>query len=155
MIVATTSQVIGSTYVASAKSGESSEIVVLRKGSEETVEVRIGTFEAADASEATNGDENGSATELLGATVADLSDDARQRIGVDEDVEGAVVTSLSASGAAAKAGLAVGDVIVELGSEPVTSASDLETALENKNEGSALALVNRAGRQIFVAIDLA
>jgi S1-C subfamily serine protease len=57
-------------------------------------------------------------------------------------------------GSAAKAGLKVGDVIVQVGGTPVTSAAELNAALDEAHTTSALLLVNRRGGPFFVGVKL-
>jgi serine protease Do len=66
-----------------------------------------------------------------------------------------VVTSLKGDGPASSAGLQVGDVIVQVGGEPIAGPSELETALGKLETDAALLLVNRRGDQIFVGVKLA
>ncbi|MCY7413127.1 MAG: trypsin-like peptidase domain-containing protein, partial [Salinibacterium sp.] len=67
--------------------------------------------------------DTGAATHgLLGATVADIEDVASL---ADSSVVGAGIVDLTAGGAAANAGLQVGDVITQLGGVPITGKTDL------------------------------
>ena len=67
---------------------------------------------------------NGSATHgLLGASVGDVTDEATSN--TQSQVIGAVVKEISLGGAAAAAGLQVGDVITKLDGIPVTGKTDL------------------------------
>ena len=67
---------------------------------------------------------NGSATHgLLGASVGDVTDEATSN--TQSQVIGAVVKEISPGGAAAAAGLQVGDVITKLDGIPVTGKTDL------------------------------
>ena len=141
--------------VAATASGASVDLNVLRDGEETTIALEIGTLETAEAEDAPAAVEDTTATQVLGATVEPLDDETRTRLGLDETVAGVVITSLSGEGAASRAGLRVGDVIVQLDSAEVTRPADLEGALEGSADDTALALVNRGGRQLFVALDLA
>ncbi|MGN6426407.1 MAG: S1C family serine protease [Leifsonia sp.] len=63
---------------------------------------------------------NGSATHgLLGASVADASSDSKAT------TVGALIKSVTSGGAAAKAGLAEGDIVVNFNGTPITDATDL------------------------------
>ncbi|MEM8630020.1 MAG: Do family serine endopeptidase [Pseudomonadota bacterium] len=142
--------------VAAAGAGDAVDVIVLRDGDRETIEINVGKFEPQQTAElATQEPAEGSAMEQLGATVAELTDSARAEIGVDEDINGLVITSLSDSGAAAEAGLQVGDVIVRLGSQPTETPKALSEALETEKTDPALMLVNRSGQQIFLAVKIA
>jgi S1-C subfamily serine protease len=74
----------------------------------------------------------------LGASIADAAGVRLRREGVPE--RGAYVGRVRPGSAAARAGLASGDVIVELGGRPVATAADVETALAVHEPGSTLRL---------------
>lgn len=143
-------KIVGATDV-----GEAVDVVVLRDGEETTLEVEIGVLESAELQDAAPQVEETAVNDMLGATIEPLSNETRQRLGLDEDVAGVVITSLSGEGAASRAGMRVGDVIVRLDSAEVAAPADLEGALETSANDTALALVNRGGQQLFVALDLA
>ena len=141
--------------VAATEAGSTVDIGILRDGDRRDVGVKVGELPAeqlAAVSPAATPDSEEAASEKLGATVAALSPEARQSLGVDEAVDGAVVTSLKSGGAAAEAGLRVGDVIVRVGDTEVTSAEELDAALERTDKQTALLLVNRRGSQIFMSV---
>ncbi len=144
--------------VGSTAAGSEVDVTVLRDGSEETVSVKIGALKteqhAADGAPAEQDAENAD-SEKLGATVAALTPPVRERLGLDPEMTGAVVTDLRQGGAADKAGIEIGDVIVEVGSIPVTNAAELDAALAETKTRSALLLVSRQGNTIFVAVSLA
>jgi serine protease Do len=142
--------------VAAVEAGKSVDIVVLRDGAEVTVDLAIGAYQSEQtAALAAPAKSEDAALAALGATVAELTDSARQEVGVDEKVEGLVVTSVSETGPAAHAGLRVGDVIVRLGDQDIQTTDALGKALETENTDPALLLINRSGRQIFVAVRIA
>ncbi len=62
------------------------------------------------------------------------------------------MTSLKSGGAAAEAGIRVGDVIVRVGDEEVKSAQELDAALTGTDKETALLLVNRRGNQLFMSV---
>ena len=82
----------------------------------------------------------------IGLAVSELSAEQRTRFGVPF---GLMVRAVSA--ASAQAGLAPGDVIVGVGSEPLSSAKQLEAALQTGKISVALQII-RDGTQLFVAL---
>ncbi len=68
------------------------------------------------------------------------------------DVKGAVVADVESSAAAAEAGLAPGDVIVQLDGAPVTSALDMESKLASRQPGAqvTLGVLTRSGQTTSV-----
>jgi len=143
-------------FVGATKAGTRVAVEIMRNGEERTEHVKIGKLPVSEqaANDNTPQREDSAASERLGATVAPLLPDARRNLGLDDSVEGAVVTSLKSDGAASQAGLEVGDVVVRVGDKPVASPADLESALEATQQKSALLLVNRHGHQMFVGVKL-
>jgi len=71
-------------------------------------------------------------------------------------VEGLLVSSVAADGPAARAGLLVGDVIVEAGGQPARELEALRATISDTPPGEALALtVSRAGQRLSLAVDVA
>ncbi|MGO9828815.1 MAG: trypsin-like peptidase domain-containing protein [Myxococcaceae bacterium] len=89
--------------------------------------------------------------DLLGLTVADLDADAAQRLRARGP--GVWVQSLEAGGLAARAGLRVGDVVVEVDGRRVTSAEDFHAAVVQYGEGKKLTLrLERRGQSRSVVL---
>jgi len=61
---------------------------------------------------------------VLGVTIASLTPDAREALGVDLE-QGALVTSVLENSAAESAGIQVSDIITEFNGEPVTGSREL------------------------------
>ena len=66
----------------------------------------------------------------MGVSLITVNNDLAQRFGI-QATEGAYINSLTAGGAAAKAGLQEGDVILKVDGEPITSSSDLVLAVRS------------------------
>jgi serine protease Do len=138
------------------KAGSTAKIDIMRQGAARSVAVKIGELKTERHAANTSGpvDNESAESERLSATVSALSPGLRQSLGLDEAVEGAVITSLKADGTAARAGLKVGDVIVQVSGAPVTSAAEVNAALDQAPTASALLLVNRHGDPFFVGVKL-
>jgi putative serine protease PepD len=79
--------------------------------------------------------DNGSATHgLLGASVRDVSSDGNL---TSTSTVGAVVADLTSGGAAEKAGIQKGDVIVKFNDSPITGATDLTAQVRSVAAGSS------------------
>lgn len=142
--------------VAATENGAMADITLFREGDKVTEKVQIGELRSAELmTEAAPAEEAETSLDTFGATVAELTEGARAEVGIGDDVDGVVVTSLSASGPAASAGLQVGDVIVRLGDQTVNTPTAMRKALDGQGAKPALLLVNRRGQQLFVAVDMA
>jgi serine protease Do len=135
--------------------GKTVEIDVLRAGKPLTLTVTIEKREAqADPRGKNPGGSGGADLSQLGLVAEDLSSHARRRFGIGDEVKrGVVVTQVNPGSPADRSGLRPGDVILELHRKPVSSASELETAVRNapKDKGLLL-LVQRGDRTSYVAI---
>ena len=86
----------------------------------------------------------------LGIHGQDLDQDARQDLGLAPD-EGVAVAGVE--GAAQRAGLRPGDVVLSVGREPVSSVGELDAQLAGVGEDSTvMLLVRRGGSTQFVAV---
>ena len=83
----------------------------------------MGEFHKEAPEEASNGGA-GEQRGRLGLTVADLSPDVRQQLHVPEQVHGAAIEEVRPGSAADDAGLAPGDVILEVNRHPVEDADN-------------------------------
>ena len=90
----------------------------------------------------------GGARLWIGAAIGSVeSDAAAVRLGLDPSTRGVVVTEVFEGGPAARAQLAVGDVIVRLDDEEIRSEAAFVAALERRKVGSrvVLELIDSAG----------
>ncbi len=91
---------------------------------------------------------------FIGVQPADLTPDLVERFDVDA-AEGVLVLSVSEHGAAARAGLRAGDVIVSLGQKPIRIVEDLFGTLRRYRPGDQVLLtVLREGERLSVALTL-
>ncbi|MEL6197673.1 MAG: DegQ family serine endoprotease, partial [Pseudomonadota bacterium] len=148
--------------VADTAVGSSVRVVVFRKGKTQNVKVTLGLLEQESAQPipaAINPQPPVAPTELdtLGLTLGALTDDARNQFGIPADVTGVLITDVASEGPAGTEGLRPGQVIVEVGQEPVANAADVERMVEQiREEGkkAVLLLVHAGGDLRFVPLSL-
>ena len=152
-----------SRVVADTAVGKAVDVVIIRKGQEETKQVTLGRLEdgekAVQASNKTQPEAEKPATQrALGLDLAGLSQDLRTRYKIKDSVKGVVITNVDSSSDAAEKRLSAGEVIVEVAQEAVTNAADLKKRVEQlKKDGkkSILLLVsNPDGELRFVALSV-
>ena len=88
---------------------------------------------------------------LRGLTFVELTDLWRKALVLPEKTQGVVVTDIDPDTPGVQAGLAQGDVIEEVNRKKVISLSEL-SLLAEKAQGDALLLVNRKGKETFIAL---
>jgi serine protease Do len=149
--------------VADTPIGKDVQVTVIRKGKEDTKTVKLGRLEdgekkAALAKNEGTPEEKSVVKKTLGLDLSNLTDDLRKRYKIKDSVKGVVITAVEDGSAAADKRLAPGDVVVEVGQEPVSSAADVQKKIDQlKKDGrkSALLLVaNAEGEVRFVALAL-
>jgi serine protease Do len=107
--------------VSETSPGTTIELGILRNGSAQTLSVKVGEFHK-DAEVASDGDSASPQKGKLGLAVAELTPDVRQQLHIPQQVNGVAVQSVRPASPAEDAGLAPGDVILEVDRKPVTSA---------------------------------
>ena len=137
-------------------------VVVFRKGKTQTLKITIALLEEAGgrvAARAPDGDsgEPGEELELteLGLMLGTLSDDVRSKFGIADDVTGVVVIDVANGGSADEKGVRPGDVIVEVGQEPVGSPAEVEARVADAataGRKSVLFLIQSGGDLRFVPL---
>ena len=152
-----------SRVVADTAVGKEVEVVVIRKGKEETKKVTLGRLEdnekakqAAAKSKDEPPAEKPVTQKALGLDLAALSKDLRAQYKIKDSVKGVVITGVEAASDAAEKRLSAGDVIVEVAQEAVTNCGRRQEAGRSDQEGrqkSVLLMVaNGEGELRFVAL---
>jgi serine protease Do len=85
----------------------------------------------------------------LGMTVTELSNQARERIGLDENIHGMLVTDVEFNSQAADKGITREMVITAVNDKPVRSLGDWRGAIESAQPGAVMKLVVVAGPREF------
>src|SRR5712692_2051242 len=153
-----------SRVVADTAVGKEVDVVIIRKGAEETRKVTLGRLEDGDkavqAAAKTQAEpaEKPVTQKALGLDRLVLSKDLRSKYKIKDSVKGVIITGVDGSSDAAEKRLSAGDVIVEVAQEAVSSAADIKKRVEQlKKDGkkSVLLLVaNGDGELRFVALSV-
>ncbi len=144
--------------VADAPVGEAVPVVVLRDGKSETLQVTLGRREEAEAESipaVAAAPADAKEAEMMGLTLAPLTDDAKKKLGLSADAAGLLVVKVDVASEAYGKGLREGDLITEAGQQKVVRLKDLEDRVsEAKSAGrkSLLLLIRRGGDPRFVAL---
>ena len=90
---------------------------------------------------------------LAGVAVQNLDTGTAQQLGLENDVNGVVVTEVFPGSYAARAGLAQGDVISEINRQPVRSEEDFVKVVSNlKDQASALVFIHRGKGALYLTV---
>lgn len=147
--------------VADTEVGKRVDIVVFRGGKEETLTVEVGLLEDTTlaAAPGTPQPEKAAPADraVLGMTVAALDRSLRRQFSLPDSVTGLVVTKVETGSDAFAKGMREGDIIVEVGQQPVASPKEMQAridAAEQAGRNSILLLVRRDDQPRFVALNL-
>jgi serine protease Do len=132
--------------VGSLKPGTVVNLKVWRKGESRDIKVTLGDYN--DSSLASAGSTESASPARLGVSVRPLTPEERHEAGVNG---GLLIQDVA--GAAARAGIQPGDVILSLNGEPVSSVAQLRALVAKAGKHIAL-LVQRNDATIFVPVDL-
>jgi serine protease Do len=154
--------------VAESPVGKAVDVVIVRKGVEQTVKVTLGRLE--DGEKLASG-ENGntdqdkgdnkatppvSTASVLGMTIGELNDQTRQKFSIAADVSGVVITDVAKDSAAAERGIQPGEVITEIAQESVGTPKDVMDRIgalkEQGRKNALLMLASKTGELRFVTI---
>jgi serine protease Do len=150
--------------VADTPVGKEVEVIVLRKGKEETKKVKLGRLEDAEKAKPASvqsdakPDDKTVVKKALGLDLANISADLRKRFKIKDSVKGVVITGIDQNSAAAEKRLNAGDTIVEVAQEAIGTTDDFQAKVDKlKKDGRKLALLlvaNPEGELRFVTLGL-
>ncbi len=152
--------------VADTPIGKQVDVVIIRKGKEETHQVKIGRLDdnekvaSNDAKQDTQPEQKSTVQKTLGLELSSMSDDLRKKFKIRDNIKGVVITGVDGSIDRSQPDkrLSPGDVIVEVQYEAVANPSALQTRVDQlKAQGKKIAVLlvsNGVGETRFVALNL-
>lgn len=150
--------------VADTAVGKAVDVLIIRKGKEETRQVTLGRLQdddkpvQASVKSSTPEADKPVTQKALGLDLAALSKDLRTKFKIKESVKGVIVTGVDSGSDAAEKRLSAGDIIVEVAQEAVTNGADVKKRIDQlKKDGkkSVLLLVSNADGELrFVALSV-
>jgi len=148
--------------VADTPVGAKVDVIVLRKGVEKTLSIKIARLDEkikkASLTPAEAVDDGKKRIDDLGLSLSSMSGELRKKYKIDKKVAGVVIVEVDPSSVAAEKGIKEGDVIAEVGQEVVKGADDVEARvkeLQKLGRKSALLLVvNAKGDLRFIAVKI-
>jgi Do/DeqQ family serine protease len=142
--------------VAGSAPGTDITLSIVRDGQSQDVTAKLDEFDANAVSRSQNGgDDNDAAPEKesgkLGLSLQPVTPQVARQLNLSSP-EGLVITDIDPTGPAAEAGLARGDVILEINKQAVTTVDDVKTALDKSDSRPILLLIARQGRTIYLTV---
>lgn len=150
-------RIVGQTPV-----GKDVDVLILRKGKEITKQVKLGRLEDGEKiakASATQGEpEKSIVKKALGLDLSPITDEAKKRYSIKDNVKGVLVSRVDPNSPAADKRIQAGDIIVEVQQEQVATPDAVTKrveALKKDGKKSALFLIaNGQGDVRFVALSL-
>jgi len=144
--------------VAATEVGKTVDVVLIRKGSETTLKVKLGELEKAADTKEDDKDKPATppapGTPVLGMKLSEATPEMRQKFNI-RDGEGVIVTEVDPKSQANEKGIKAGDLIVEMDLNKVAKpaeVADLLKKAEQARKTSVLLLVQRGEDRRFVAL---
>jgi serine protease Do len=155
--------------VAKAKPGDTLRLDAIREGKHHIIEVHSGVRPseqelAANDNTGAGGDHAAPVApaaphpSVLGMALGALDETTRRHINAPPELKGVVIESVDQSSDAGQKGLHRGDVIVQAGGHPVTTAGEVASAVESAKKAGRTGVllgVFRQGRTTFLPIKIA
>ncbi|HEY0835125.1 MAG TPA: DegQ family serine endoprotease [Azospirillum sp.] len=150
--------------VANTPIGKEADVALLRDRQPQSLTVTVGELQPEQhmAAAGTSGPRPppavGRTEKVLGLTLAPLTPALRETFELDADIQGVVVTDVAEGSVASNRGLDPGDIIVEVGQEPVGKPEDVVAHIRQAREQgrkTVLMLISHQGdlRYIPVPVD--
>lgn len=142
--------------IAAITPGNTVKLGLVRDGKEMTVSAKLGDY-AKSTRQAKADDEKASekvSGGSFGFSLAPISPEARQQLGLKDGVKGALIASVESGSPAEEQGLRAGDILQQVGREPVETPKDAVSKLKEAKDTKkpVLMKVYREGSTRFVAV---
>ncbi|HYD69377.1 DegQ family serine endoprotease [Azospirillum sp.] len=147
--------------VANTPIGREADVALLREGRQTSLKVTVGELQAerlmaaAGSSEPRPPAATGRTEKILGLTLAPLTPALRETFELDADAQGVVVTDVAEGSVASNRGLDPGDIILEVGQEPVVRPEDVISRIRQAREQgrkTVLMLISHQGDLRYVPV---
>jgi len=134
------------TIVANTPVGKVVDVVVIRAGKRNKLQVNVAKLEEEATKEPVKADK-------LGLSVQDMTPEIARELDLDRNTTGVVVSSVVPGSPAEEAGLRAGDLIEMVGNKPVGTVAEFRKQLSDRPAGeSVLVLVRRGDQTLFRVI---
>lgn len=142
--------------VAGTPPGTEIKLTISRDGNPQEMTAVLDEFDTTAAGPNQQQDPSGpqkqSPNGKLGLSLQPLTPQAAKQLGIEGDISGMVVTDVDPDGPAAEAGIARGDVILEVNRQAVSTTDQVQAALERSGERPVLLLISRKGQTIYLTV---
>lgn len=128
--------------VARTEPGTVVPVKVIRNGREQTLRVKVGEYQDPDEQKRQRGQRQDSGRKL-GISIERLTPELAERLRLPSNMQGIVITRVVPGSAADDAGLNVGDVILQVDGQRVTSLEEIHRLVGRHKSGDTVVMVVR------------
>ena len=141
--------------VAGTPPGSQIKLTVIREGQAQEITATLDEFDVDAVTRSQNGGDDRTVPEKesgkLGLSLQPVTPQVARQLNLASE-EGLIITDVDPTGPAAEAGLARGDVILEINKQSVATVDDVRSALDKAGSRPVLMLVARQGRTIYLTV---
>ncbi len=138
-------------YAAEAEPGSRVKVEIVRDGKTKILEIKMGENPQDRPVEPEKEIEDKNPV-FLGVGLESLTEEYREALNIPSNVDGVIITQVDSGTPAQKAGLARGDVIVEINRKKVADLGEFKEILDSTRNDKVLLLVYRGGNYFYSAI---
>jgi len=135
-------------YAAEAEPGSRVALEIIRDGKPRTIEIKMGESPQDRPAEPEKEIEDKNPV-FLGVGLETLTDEHRQALRIPENIKGVIITQVDSRTPANKAGLARGDVIVEVNRRKIADLEDFKSVPDAGRSDKVLLLLYRGGSYFY------
>ena len=129
--------------------GENITLTLIRQGNEKTLQVKLGEVESAACDISSSGCRT---IKRIGIEISDITDELRKEYDL-ASTKGVVITKIEETSIAARSGLKIGDVILEINGIDIKNTSQWDK-LKKQDLQAMVMLISREGRTFFISMSL-
>ena len=134
-------------FIGNIKPGSKATVQVFRRGSPRELSITVGEFEAEKSKRASEAEIKPASAAGLGLSVADLTEAQRKELKLKSGVRVEQV-----DGAAARAGVREGDIVLQVDNTEITGAKQFEAVVGKLEKSKTVALLIRRGDGVSLLI---
>ncbi|MBA2380408.1 MAG: Do family serine endopeptidase [Blastocatellia bacterium] len=143
--------------VAGTLPGSEVRLTVLRDGASQELAATLGEFNTSEAaanspSSEAPGAQTPGRSAGLGLTLQPLTPQTARQFNVPEGTEGLIVADVDAGSVAADAGIARGDILLEINRQGVSSPEAVESITGAAGDKPLLLLISRKGQNLYLTV---
>ncbi len=137
---------------AEAAPGDKIDVLVVREGKKKTIKLKVGERDTETAESSMEEDAEDISPLFLGVGLQSLQDGHREALEIPNDIDGILVTDVQRGTPAARAGLRLGDIIVEVDRKQVENLDDFRKVMDDYDEDKVMVVIYRGGGYFYIVI---